>query len=130
LPLPPSEGGRGRGEGAGGNFTQRRAPLWETPWWLHQAGERGFVATHLFYATPLTIGFGNNPFAVNAEGPNKDPKAEANGGKLALTCFHRIDDPAIRRLMTPQPLRRPRDPKPPPPQPEVWRPRVDWLYRQ
>jgi hypothetical protein len=115
---------------ADGDFTQRRAPLWETPWWLHQAGERGFVATHLFYATPLTIGFGNNPFAVNAEGPNKDPKAEVEGGKLALTWFHRIDDPAITRLMTPQPLRRPKDPQPPAPKPEVWRPNVDWLYRQ
>src|SRR5262249_1318735 len=62
-----------------GTFTTRHAPLWETPWWLHQAGERGFVATHLFHATPLTIGFGNNPFAVNAEGADKDPKAEAAG---------------------------------------------------
>jgi hypothetical protein len=113
-----------------GTFTQRRAPLWETPWWLHQAGERGFVATHLFYATPLTIGFGNNPFAVNAEGPNKDPKAQVDQGKLALTWFHRIDDPAITRLMTPRPLRRPKDRPLPPPKAEVWRPRVDWLYRQ
>src|SRR5262249_11313919 len=113
-----------------GNFTQRRAPLWETPWWLHQAGERGFVATHLFYATPLTIGFGNNPFAVNAEGPAKDPKAEADEKKLALTWFHRIDDAAIKRLMTPQPLRRPKDPPPAAPKPEVWRPKTDWLYRQ
>jgi hypothetical protein len=115
---------------ADGNFTQRRAPLWDTPWWLHQAGERGFVATHLFDATPLTIGFGNNPFAVNAEGPKKDPTAEVEDGKLALSWFHRIDDSAITRLMTPQPLRRPKDPPPPPPKPEVWRSRVDWLYRQ
>jgi hypothetical protein len=115
---------------ADGKFTQRRAPVWETPWWLHQAGEHGFVASHLFYATPLTIGFGNNPFAVNAEGPKKDPRAEVAGGKLALTWFHRIDDPAITRLMTPQPLRRPGNPPPAPPKPEVWRPSVDWLYRQ
>jgi hypothetical protein len=113
-----------------GEFTQRRAPSWDTPWWLHQAGERGFVATHLFYATPLTIGFGNNPFTVNAEGPNKDPRAQIEDKKLALTWFHRIDDPAITRLMTPQPLRRPSDPKPPLPKPEVWRPWIDWLYRQ
>ena len=52
-------------------------------------------ATHLFYATPLTIGFGNNPFAVNAEGPSKDPKAElltllANGlGKRTLVGAYR-----------------------------------------
>ncbi len=57
-----------------GDFTRRRLPLWETPWWLHQAGKGGFVATHPFHATPLTIGFGNNPFAVNAEGPGKDPR--------------------------------------------------------
>jgi hypothetical protein len=113
-----------------GGFTQRRAPAWDTPWWLHQAGERGFVASHLFFATPLTIGFGNNPFAVNAEGPKKDPRVEVDDGKLALSWFHRIDDPAITRLMTPQPMRRPSDPKPPPPKPEVWRPKIDWLYRQ
>jgi hypothetical protein len=113
-----------------GGFTQRHLPSWDTPWWLHQAGERGFVASHLFYATPLTIGFGNNPFAVNAEGKDKDPGAETEEGKLALTWFHRIDDPAITRLMTPQPLRRPNDPPAPAPKPEVWRPRVDWLYRQ
>jgi hypothetical protein len=115
---------------ADGSFTEQHAPVWDTPWWLHQAGDRGFVATHLFYATPLTIGFGNNPFAVNAEGPNKDPKAEVDAGKLALTWFHRIDDPAITRLMTPQPLRRPQDSPPDPPKPEVWRPKIDWLYRQ
>jgi hypothetical protein len=115
---------------AGGGFSERHLPSWDTPWWLHQAGERGFVASHLFYATPLTIGFGNNPFAVNAEGPSKDPKVEAEDGKLALTWFHRIDDPAITRLMTPQPLRRPGDPPPPGAKPEAWRPKLDWLYRQ
>jgi hypothetical protein len=114
-----------------GNFTQRRAPLWDTPWWLHQAGERGFVATHLFQSTPLTIGFGNNPFAVNAEGPDKDPRAETDGRRLTLTWSHRIDDPAIARVMTPQPLRRPSDPPPKdPPAPARWQPNVDWLYRQ
>jgi hypothetical protein len=116
---------------ADGGFTQRRAPLWDTPWWLHQAGEHGYVATHLFQATPLTIGFGNNPFAVNAEGPAKAPKAELNGGRLALTWSHRINDPTIARLMVPQPLRRPKDPplreQPKPPQ---WQPNIDWLYRQ
>src|SRR5262249_41396648 len=113
-----------------GGFTQRHLPSWDTPWWLHQAGERGFMASHLFYATPLTSGFGNTPFAVNAEGKDKDPSAETDEGKLALTWFHRIDAPAITRLMTPQPLRRPNDPPAPAPKPEVWRPKVDWLYRQ
>jgi hypothetical protein len=113
-----------------GGFSQHRAPLWDTPWWLHQAGERGFLATHLFYATPLTIGYGNNPFAVNAEGPDKEPKVEAEGNTLALQWSHRIDDPAITRLMTPQPMRRPNDPPPPPARPVTWQPKVDWLYRQ
>jgi hypothetical protein len=114
-----------------GDFTQRQTPLWESPWWVHQAGERGFVATHLFRATPLTIGFGNNPFAVNAEGPDKDPKVETDGRKLTLSWAHRIDDPAIARLVTPQPLRRPNDPPPKdPPKPARWEPKVDWLYRQ
>jgi hypothetical protein len=116
---------------ADGGFTQRRAPLWDTPWCLHQAGERGFVATHLFQANPLTIGFGNNPFAVNAEGPNKAPKVEADGPRLALSWSHRIDDPAIARLLTPQPLLRPKDPPPKEqPAPARWQPKTDWLYRQ
>lgn len=115
---------------AEGGFTQVRAPEWDTQWWLHQAGKHGFVASHLFYATPLTIGFGNNPFAVNSEGPNKEPNAVTEDGKLALTWFHRIDDEAITRLMTPKPLRLAKDPAPAAPKPEVWRPKVDWLYRQ
>jgi hypothetical protein len=114
-----------------GDFTQRRAPLWDTPWWLHQVGERGFVASHLFQSTPLTIGFGNNPFAVNAEGQDREPKAEVDGRKLALTWSHQINDPAITRIMTPQPLRRPSDPPPKdPPRPIRWQPKIDWLYRQ
>jgi hypothetical protein len=114
-----------------GAFTLRRGPLWETPWWLHQAGARGFVATHLFHATPLTIGFGNNPFAVNVEGPGKDPHVDVDGQRLVLSWSHRIDDPAIARLMTPQPLRRPNDPPPQElPKPARWQPKVDWLYRQ
>src|SRR5262249_20598367 len=74
---------------------------------------------------------GNNPFAVNAEGPNKDPKVEAEERGLALSWSHQITDPAIARLMTPQPLRRPKDPPPKdPPQPARWQPQVAWLYRQ
>jgi hypothetical protein len=112
------------------DFTQKRAPLWETPWWVHQAGDRGFLATHLFYATPLTIGFGNNPFAVNSEGADRDPKVEADGKRLAFTWSHRIDDPAIVRLMSPQPLRRPNDPPPKDAPKPRWQPKVDWLHRQ
>jgi hypothetical protein len=112
-----------------GDLTQRRAPAWDTPWWVHQAGERGFVATHLFHATPLTIGYGNNPFTVNAEGADKDPRIEVEGNRLALRWLHRIDDPAILRLMIPQPLPRPGTPKPAA-KPALWQPKVDWLYRQ
>jgi hypothetical protein len=115
-----------------GQFTARRAPLWETPWWLYKAGDRGFVATHLFHATPLTIGYGNNPFAVNAEGAGKDPKlveTPAGGNRLVLTWSHRVDDPAIVRLMAPQPLRRIINPSEKP-KPVPWQPKVDWLYRQ
>ena len=116
---------------ADGNFTTGHTPGWEAPWWLHQAGDRGFVATHLFYATPLTIGYGNNPFTVNAEGADKDPKAEAGGNRLALSWSHRLDDTAIVRLLAPQPLRRPGDPPPKgPPESVRWQPEVDWLYRQ
>jgi hypothetical protein len=112
-----------------GNFTTSRAPLWETPWWLHQAGEWGFVATHLFYATPLTIGYGNNPFVVNAEGTGKDPSVEAAGNRLILHWSHRLDDPAILRLMAPQPVGRIANPSYRP-KPVPWQPKVDWLYRQ
>src|SRR5262249_600339 len=35
---------------AEGGFTQNHLPTWDAPWWLHQTGERGFVATHLFHA--------------------------------------------------------------------------------
>jgi glyoxylase-like metal-dependent hydrolase (beta-lactamase superfamily II) len=116
---------------ANGNITTRHAPTWETPWWLHQAGDHGFAATHLFYATPLTIGYGNNPFTVNSEGPDKDPKVEAAGNRLILNWWHRLDDPAILKIMVPQPPRRPggattteRS------EPAEWQPNVDWLYRQ
>jgi hypothetical protein len=112
-----------------GDFTQRHPPTWDAPWWLHQAGTAGFVATHLFHATPLTIGFGNNPFAVNADGPDKDPRVQIDNNRLSLRWWHRIDDPAILRVMTPQPPRRPSDPPPPAPPKPTWQTN-DWLYRQ
>jgi hypothetical protein len=124
---------------AEGNFTALHVPRWDTPWWLHQAGDRGFVATHLFHATPLTIGYGNNPFTVNAEGAGKDPTVVAGAvgrisnpahpNQLALTWSHRLDDPAIARLMVPQPVGRIANPSPNP-KPVRWQPKVDWLYRQ
>jgi hypothetical protein len=113
-----------------GDFTQRHNPDWDKPWWLHQAGQNGFVATHLFHSTPLTIGFGNNPFAVNVEAQGKDPKVEIDGQNLALTWTHRLDDPAIARLMGPQVMRRPNEPPPKDQMQPRWQPKVDWLYRQ
>ncbi len=113
-----------------GEFAESHEPSWEKPWWLHQVGGQGFVATHLFFATPLTIGYGNNPFTVNAEGPNKDPRVEAAGPRLALRWVHELNDPADMRLMTPQPMRRPGEPPAPPPKPAPWQPKIDWLYRQ
>jgi hypothetical protein len=115
---------------ADAGFKQLRAPLWETPWWLHRAGDRGFVATHLFHATPLAIGFGNNPFTVNSEGADRDPKVETADNRLSLTWSHRLDDPAIVRLMAPSPPRRPNDPPPRDAPKPAWQPKVDWLYRQ
>jgi hypothetical protein len=114
---------------ADGNFTEKHGPSWDTPWWLHQAGEGGFVASHLFYATPLATGMCNNPFTVNSEGGDKDPRADANANRLTLSWSHRVDDPAIMRIMTPQQLPRPGDPKPKGKQ-VAWQPKVDWLYRQ
>lgn len=118
-----------------GEVTQSHEPDWEKPWWLHQLGDRGFLATHLFFATPLSIGYGNNPFTVNAEGPNKDPRVEAGGSRLALRWFHEIDDPAISRLMARQAvsvekghMAASHDPLSK--QMIRWEPKVDWLYRQ
>src|SRR5207253_1297232 len=89
------------------------------------------------FAAPLTIGYGNNPFTVNAEGPNKEPQAVVEDGRLALCWFHQIDDPAIARLMSRDALdvvnghialnkQASADGAMGP----VWRPQTDWLYRQ
>lgn len=116
-------------------FAMAHAPRWEKPWWLHQVGDRGFMATHLFHATPLTIGYGNNPFTVNAEGPDKDPRVDLDDQRLTLRWFHEVSDPAISRLMgaplvingRPVPTNSP----PAAPRGEIkWESNVDWLYRQ
>jgi hypothetical protein len=116
-------------------FTAVHEPDWDKPWWLHQIGERGWVATHLFFATPLTIGYGNNPFTVNAEGPNKIPRVETNGPRLALRWFHELNDPAISRLMATESVRVANGhmaaaDDPLSKQALRWEPKVDWLYRQ
>jgi hypothetical protein len=113
-----------------GKFTTLAEPTWDKPWWLHQAGARGFVATHLFQNTPLTVGFGNNPFTVNSDAKDKEPKVENLGEQLVLSWVHRVDDPAIQRVMAPQPFRKLSDPAPKEQPKPGWRPRTDWLYRQ
>lgn len=122
-------------EGAAG-FVQVQGPNWDKPWYVHQIGERGFTAAHLFFATPLTIGYGNNPFTVNAEGASQEPRADVEEGRLALRWHHQIDDPAIARLMRPDligvangkiGLSKPADGGAAGP---AWRAKTDWLYRQ
>ncbi len=118
-----------------GAFAESHKPDWDKPWWIHQAGDHDFVATHLFMGTPLTIGFGNNPFAINDEGPNKEPRAEVADGKLALRWVHELNDPAISRLMSRSTVAiknghiaaaegAPDAAK------LQWQPNIDWLYRQ
>jgi hypothetical protein len=88
---------------AAGDFTQSHEPLWERPWWLHEVADRGCVATHLFYSTPLTIGYGNNPFTVNSNGPpSRVPTIESAGNRLTLHWSHSITDLAISRLLAPE----------------------------
>ena len=116
----------------GAAFAETHKPDWDRPWWIHSAGG-AFVATHLFMATPLTIGYGNNPGTVNAEGPNKEPRADVDGGRLALRWFHEANDPAITRLSSRQTvtiknghIAAADDPAMKP----AWQPRTDWVYRQ
>jgi hypothetical protein len=122
-------------EGVAG-FEQVSVPNWDKPWYVHRVGDRGFTAAHLFFATPLTIGYGNNPFTVNAEGPNKEPRADVEGGRLALRWFHQIDDSAIARLMSRDALDvvnghiAVKSPSADGAAGPVWRPKTDRLYRQ
>lgn len=119
-------------DGAGA-FAELHAPDWDKPWWLHRAGDHGFVAAYLFSATPLTIGYCNNPYTVNVEGPKKEPRVDVNSGQLALQWFHEANDPAILRLSYPQAVGfknghvAAADNQPVKP---VWQPKIDWLYRQ
>lgn len=122
-------------EGVAG-FEQVSGPNWDKPWYVHRVGDRGFTAAHLFFGTPLTIGYGNNPFTINAEGPNKEPRADVEEGRLALRWFHQIDDVAIARLMSRDALdvanghialKKPSGDGEAGP---VWRPKTDRLYRQ
>lgn len=114
-------------------FAETHKPDWDKPWWMHRAGEGGFVASHLFFATPLTIGFGNHPGTVNTETQGKEPRAELIDGKLGLRWHHEMNDPNIARLSTldavmirnghlaaaDTPATRP-----------SWKPKIDWVYRQ
>ena len=113
------------------DFTESHKPTWDTPWWLHQAGQSGFVATHLLYAVPLASGYGNNPFTINAEGNGKEPNVEHAGNQLTLGWTYQLNDPAIARVQSPEPTPRrgvPLDSLKP--APVEWKPKIDWLYRQ
>jgi hypothetical protein len=77
-------------------------PRWESPWWLHTIGHRGTVATHLFHSTPLTVGFGNNPFTVNALAPaSRAATMEPQGDRVALRWSYALDELAVARLFAP-----------------------------
>jgi hypothetical protein len=113
------------------DFREVHQPTWETPWWTHQAGEGRFVSTHLLYAVPLAIGYGNNPFTISAEGRGQEPNIEGAGPRLALGWNYQLNDPAIRRVQWPEPVPQPgMTPAAMTPPPVEWKPKVDWLYRQ
>jgi hypothetical protein len=80
-------------------FIETHKPTWETPWWLHQAAPGGFVATHLLYAPSFAVGYGNNPFTINAEGNGKEPAMERAGSQLALAWHYQLNDTAIARAI-------------------------------
>lgn len=116
---------------AAGDFAETHKPAWDAPWWVHQAGPGGFVATHLLYATSLASGYGNNPFTVNTEGGNKEPDMQRTGNQLSLGWHCQLNDPAVARVHWPQPMPRPGMGKDSMKPVEVeWKPKVDWLYRQ
>ena len=84
-------------QGAGSlSATQSRA--WETAWWLHKIGNRGYVATHLFHSTPLAVGYGNNPFAVNSMCRRSEPpRWSSKETGSALRWSYSLDDLAVTR---------------------------------
>ncbi|MGB2824374.1 MAG: hypothetical protein WBF17_25590 [Phycisphaerae bacterium] len=102
---------------AAAEITEAHGPLWETDWWLHQVGDRGFVATHLFHDVPLTVGYGNNPFTVNPDAGNRAPQLAVDGRRVGMVWHCSLKDAAIRRLFAPQ-------------ESIEWAPKTDWLYRQ
>jgi len=113
------------------DFNEAHKPSWEAPWWLHQAGPNGFVATHLLYATSLATGYGNNPFTINAEGNGKEPDMQCAGHRLTLGWTCQLNDPAIARVHSPEPApRRGLSPEAMQPAAVEWKPKIDWLYRQ
>jgi len=114
------------------DFAESHAPTWDKPWWLHQAGPGGFVATHLLYAPSLTIGYGNNPYTINAEGTGKEPAVERAGHQLSLGWTYQLNDSAIARVQWPEadPRHGGGRPDATPPVTVEWKPKIDWLYRQ
>ncbi len=113
------------------DFSEVHKPTWDAPWWVHQAGGSGFVSTHLLYSVSLATGYGNNPFTINAEGNGREPDIQRMGNQLSLGWTHQLNDPAIARVHSPEPIPRPGVPPDSLKPAEVaWKPKVDWLYRQ
>jgi hypothetical protein len=90
-------------QGAGAEVLQEvQPPRWESPWWLHTIGQRGAVATHLFHSTPLAVGYGNNPFTVNALAPpGRAATMEPRGDAVALRWSYALDELAVARVFAP-----------------------------
>ncbi|MBI4586478.1 MAG: hypothetical protein HY717_20905 [Planctomycetes bacterium] len=139
------------------DFAPAHEPTWESPWWLYRLGDDRFIALHQFCSTPLTIGYGNNPFSAS---PERSHKAVARGNRLDLVWGYDLTDRAVYRLFQRRlPVPTPGNPGPPwltreafltgklasppanMPNEEVqaleealkytrWEPKVDWLYRQ
>jgi hypothetical protein len=82
------------------------APTWEKPWWLHQVGDAAFTALHQFTDTPLTAGYGNNPFNASTPASFQVRNGERTKGKgdglLELNWLYELTDTRICRLFHPR----------------------------
>ncbi|MBI4585710.1 MAG: hypothetical protein HY717_16990 [Planctomycetes bacterium] len=85
------------------DFKQIREPLWESPWSLHQIGDGAYVAVYQYHDTPLTVGYGNNPFTANPAGLYRPERAwvEIDGRRLALQWRYDLNDRGVLHLFNP-----------------------------
>jgi len=81
------------------------APTWEQPWWLYQVGDAAFTAVHQFPDTPLTVGYGNNPFNVSTPASFQIWRGEKTKGQgdglLELNWMYELTDRRTYRLFHP-----------------------------